>query len=443
MSDKQRKAPASAGATDNTSLYPENLTEAGAARRDFLGRLGRGGAGLAVLGLGSEAAMQGLFQRSALSSAVAAGIEGFSVEGKVEEFIYLNDRPVNGELPPHLLHDEVTPYPKLFIRNNGVPPKKGSIDPAQWTLTVKGEAANREVSYSIDQLKRKFENVTLQLWLECGGNGRAAFEPSPRGNQWNLGAIGCPEWTGIRLRDLLEDVGYDADKAVYIGYKAADAHLSGRPDLDAISRGCPMRKALEDQTLIAWAMNGQDIPEQHGYPLRLITPGFPGSASGKWLTEILIRDREHDGAKMTGYSYRVPGYPVEPGADVPKEDMKVLEEMPVKSLITYPKSGVRASLSGALTVAGKAWDGFGDVEALHVSIDYGATWQKAKLKAPRNRFAWQSWEAQIQFPTTGFYQVWAVATNSRGESQPMRVPGWNPRGYGNNQAHHIDVRVEA
>jgi len=443
MSDSKNKDPAIERTTEETYRHPDHLTEAGAARRDFLGRLGKGSAGVALFGLGTEAAMQGLFQRSALPSAVAAGIEGFSVQGKVEEFIYLNDRPVNGELPPHLLHDEVTPYPKLFIRNNGIPPARDSIDPAQWTLTVKGEGANREVSYSIDQLKNKFDNVTLQLWLECGGNGRAAFEPSPRGNQWNLGAIGCPEWTGVRLRDLLEDVGYDADKAVYIGYKAADAHLSGRADLDAISRGCPMRKALEDETLIAWAMNGQPIPEQHGYPLRLITPGFPGSASGKWLTEILIRDRVHDGAKMTGYSYRVPGYPVEPGADVPEEDMKILEEMPVKSLITYPETGVRVKWSEGLKVAGKAWDGFGDVKALHLSIDYGATWQKAELKAPRNKFAWQSWEAQLEFPTTGFYQVWAMATNSRGESQPMRVPGWNPRGYGNNQAHHINVHVEA
>ncbi|AGA32144.1 Sulfite oxidase and related enzyme [Thioalkalivibrio nitratireducens DSM 14787] len=421
----------------------DTLDAAGVSRRSFLGRVGKGSAALAVFGLGSEAAIQGLFGRSTLSSAVAAALEEFRVEGKVDGFIYLNDRPINGELPPHLLHDEVTPFPNMFIRNNGVPPAKDSIDPSRWTLTVSGEAADREVTYSIADLKSKFENVTLQIWIECGGNGRAAFEPSPRGNQWDLGAIGCPEWTGVRLRDVLEDAGYDRDKAVYIGYEAGDAHLSGRPDLDAISRGCPMRKALEDETIIAFAMNGEDIPEQHGYPLRLIVPGFPGSASGKWLQGILIRDREHDGEKMTGYSYRVPAYPVEPGADVPEEDMVILEEMPVKSLITFPETGVRTTVGAGLKVEGKAWDGYGDVEELHVSIDHGATWQKAKLNRPRNRFAWQTWEADIEFPTPGYYQVWAKATNRRGESQPMRVPGWNPRGYGNNRAHHIDVYVEA
>ncbi len=419
------------------------LTETGAARRSFLGKLGKGGAALAVFGMGAETAMQTMFNRSTLSSAVAAGIEGFSVPGKVDGFIYLNDRPINGELPPHLLHDEVTPFPNMFIRNNGVPPAKDSIDPTQWTLTVNGEAANREVTYSIDDLKNKFENVELQIWIECGGNGRAAFEPSPRGNQWDLGAIGCPTWTGVRLRDVLEDVGYDKDKAVYIGYDAGDAHLSGRADLDAISRGCPMRKAVEDETIIAFAMNGEDIPEQHGYPLRLIVPGFPGSASGKWLQGIMIRDREHDGEKMTGHSYRVPCKPVAAGADVPAEDMCILEEMPVKSLITSHETGVRAKLADGLAISGKAWDGYGDVAEVHVSIDYGATWQKAKLNAPRNKFAWQTWEADIEFPSDGFYQVWAVATNSRGETQPMRVPGWNPRGYGNNRAHHIDVHVEA
>ncbi|WP_018951014.1 sulfite oxidase [Thioalkalivibrio sp. AKL12] len=421
----------------------EQLTETGAARRGFLGRLGKGGAALAVMGLGAETAMQTMFQRSTLSSAVAAGIEGFHVEGKVDGVIWLNDRPINGELPPHLLHDEVTPFPNMFVRNNGVPPEKAGIDASAWTLTVHGEAANEEKSYTIADLKEKFEHHTLQIWIECGGNGRAAFEPSPRGNQWDLGAVGCPTWTGVRLRDVLEDVGYDADKAEYIGFKAGDAHLSGRDDLDALSRGCPMRKAVEDETLIVWAMNGEDIPEQHGYPLRLITPGFPGSASGKWLTEILVRDREHDGQGMTGHSYRVPRHPVEPGADVPNEDMVVLEEMPVKSLITYPQTGAETSVGSTLKVAGKAWDGYGDVEELHVSTDFGVTWQKADLKRPVNKFAWQTWEADIEFSEPGFHQVWAVATNSKGDRQPMVLPGWNPRGYGNNKAHHIDVRVKA
>jgi len=208
-----------------------------------------------------------------------------------------------------------------------------------------------------------------------------------------------------------------------------------------ISRGVPITKAMEDETLIAWAMNGQDIPLMNGHPLRLIVGGWPGSTSGKWLSRIVIRNQVHDGPKMTGQSYRVPCKPVVPGTKVADEDMCIIESMPVKSLITYPKTGGILPYGKSLVVRGKAWAGDFSIKAMHISIDFGSTWQKVSLQTPENRLAWQTWSAKIDFPIKGYYEVWARATDSEGNRQPMVLPGWNPRGYLNNASHRIAIKV--
>jgi len=169
--------------------------------------------------------------------------------------------------------------------------------------------------------------------------------------------------------------------------------------------------------------------------------GWPGSVSGKWLTRILIRDRVHDGTKMGGKSYRVPCRPVAPGADVPDEDMCIIESMPVKSLITHPRSGIEHPGGQRLEVRGHAWAGDLHVAQMEVSIDFGATWQRAELTLPANRLAWQHWRAEVTFPQPGYYEIWARARDSRGERQPMVLPGWNPRGYLNNACHRIAVQA--
>ena len=202
-----------------------------------------------------------------------------------------------------------------------------------------------------------------------------------------------------------------------------------------------MAKALDDHTFLAWEMNGEPLPAQHGFPLRLVAPGFPASASGKWLRRIWVRDRVHDGPKMGGMSYRVPGYPVAPGTAVPEEDMEIIEVMPVKSIITRPASGVEHTLGQAFRLRGHAWSGDGPVRHMHVSFDFGATWVEARLDAPVNPFAWQRWNAEIRFPIRGYYEVFARATDHAGRQQPMVIPGWNPRGYLNNAMHRIAVRV--
>ena len=349
----------------------------------------------------------------------------------------LNERPLNAETPPHLLDDTTTPTANLFVRNNGIIPD-GNAE--QWQLLIGGESCLRPQTLSLTDLKAKFRHYSYDLQLECGGNGRAEFRPRTSGNQWSTGAIGCPRWTGVRVKDVLEYCGL-RDDAQYLGYVGADKHLSGDPDKVVISRGVPMWKALEAESLIAFELNGEPIPPLHGAPLRLVCGGWPGSVSGKWLTQLLVRDREHDGAKMGGHSYRVPCTPIAPGDDVETQNLCIIESMPVKSLITYPRSGVTLSRSNRQVVRGHAWAGDLAVSCVQISVDYGQTWQRAELSSPVNRLAWQQWQSTVQFPRTGYYEIWARATDTQGRTQPMLVPGWNPKGYLNNATHRIAVRV--
>ncbi|MEO0902029.1 MAG: sulfite oxidase [Bacteroidota bacterium] len=363
----------------------------------------------------------------------------FKLFNKDSGMSVLNNKPWNIEAKAHLLDDKVTPNRYMFIRNNGLIPE--NIDVNNWTLTFDGESVSKPKTYTLAELKSKFQHYTYQLTLECGGNGRSEFNPPAKGNQWTVGAVSCANWTGVRLKDVLQDVGFKQD-AVYIGYHAADIHLSRNPEKEPISRGVPMAKALQDETLLAFQMNGKDIPLAHGYPLRLIAGGWPASASGKWLNGISIRNKVHDGAKMTGTSYRVPCEPVAPGEKVTDEDMCIIESMPVKSLITYPKSGAIIKKRQALNIRGHAWAGELDVQSVEYSIDFGSTWRPCSLEKPANRLAWQHFSTSItDFPKKGYYEVWARAKDSKGKSQPMLLPGWNPKGYLNNACHRIAIKV--
>lgn len=358
--------------------------------------------------------------------------------GKHRELIVLSDKPYNVETPPHLLDDEVTPADKLFIRNNGQVPE--NIDPKTWTLTIDGEAVKAPKTFALADLKRIFTPHTYHLVMECGGNGRYGFNPPASGNQWKEGAVSCCRWTGVRLRDVLQRVGLKPD-AVYIGYHGKDLHLSGDPTKPVISRGVPMKKALEDETLLAWAMNDRDIPLVHGFPLRLVVGGWPGSVSGKWVQRISVRNKTHDGEKMDGTHYRVPIHPVEPGGKVADDNFRIIESMPVRSVITYPATGAMLDEGRPLDLRGHAWAGDVEVAKLEISADFGATWQPAALKKPVNRLAWQRWTAQVRLPRKGYYEIWARATDANGVSQPMVIPAWNPGGYLNNACHRIAVKV--
>ncbi len=363
----------------------------------------------------------------------------FKLFKKHKDMIVLNDKPWNIEAQAHLLDDKITPNSCMFIRNNGLVPE--DIDAKTWTLTVDGESIKNQKTYTLGELKSKFKQHTYQLALECGGNGRAEFDPPAKGNQWTIGAVHCATWTGVRLRDVLEDAGIKSN-AVYIGYHAVDKHLSRDPKKEPISRGCPMSKALQDETLLAFKMNGEDIPLVHGYPLRLVAGGWPASVSGKWINRISIRNKVHDGTKMTGTAYRVPCEPVAPGEKVKDEDMCIIESMPVKSLITYPKTGAIMQKGKALKIRGHAWAGELEVAKMEYSIDFGSTWNTCSIEKPVNRLAWQHFSASVDFPKSGYYEVWARATDTNSVVQPMLLPGWNPKGYLNNACHRIAVKVK-
>ena len=396
-------------------------------RRGFLG-----GAGLATLGgmLGAVIPFhrnmpQGLVPAAFASEDVLIGKDGLTL---------LNDRPINAETPPHLLDDVITPTRRHFIRNNGIPPD--SVDPQTWTLTVDGFVDN-PMQLTLADLRSKFEVVTLALTIECGGNGRAFFNPPAKGNQWTYGAVACSKWTGVRLKDVLAAAGVQSN-VVYTAHYGADGHLSGEAGKLPISRGVPIAKARTDNILIAFAMNGGELHRQNGAPLRLVVPGWPGSCSQKWLQRIQLRDQVHDGPKMTGTAYRVPKYPVAPGEKVDKKDFGIIERMPVKSLITSQEN--LASVGRRTEIRGHAWSGDRTIRTVELSIDFGASWIQTELDAPANSGAWQNWRSTVAFPQAGYYEVWARATDSSGEMQTFAID-WNPKGYLNNTLHRVALRV--
>jgi len=363
----------------------------------------------------------------------AAYAQGTPLDGK-DGLTLLNDRPVNAETPPEYLDDAITPTARHFIRNNGIPPENPMAD--DWTLTIDGFVDN-PMELSIADLQSEFEVVTAALTVECGGNGRAFFDPPASGNQWTYGAVACSEWTGVRLKDVLERAGVQSN-VVYTAHYGTDGHLSGDPERIPISRGVPIAKAMTDNILIAFQMNGEDLHPMNGAPLRLVVPGWPGSCSQKWLNRIQLRDQVHDGPKMTGRSYRVPAYPVAPGTEVPEEDFVIIERMPVKSLVTHPANGAASGMQ--TEVRGHAWSGDRTIDRMDISIDFGATWQAAELDAPANDGAWQNWRTNVEFPIAGYYEVWARATDSAGEMQPFAID-WNPKGYLNNTMHRVGLMV--
>ena len=362
----------------------------------------------------------------------------FELFKKDKGMVLLNDKPWNMEAQAHLLDDKITPNKYIFIRNNGLTPE--GIDAKKWTLTIDGESVAQKKTFTLADLKSKFKQYTYQLTIECGGNGRSEFNPPAKGNQWTVGAVYCAEWTGVRLRDVLEAAGIKED-AIYIGYHSADEHLSRDPKKEPISRGAPMAKALQDETLLAFKMNGEDIPLVHGYPLRLVAGGWPASVSGKWVQRISIRNKVHDGTKMTGDAYRVPCNPVAPGEKVDEKDMCIIESMPVKSLITYPRTGAMLTEGKKLKIRGHAWAGELEVAKMEYSIDFGATWKACAIEKPVNRLAWQHFSAQVDFPKKGYYEIWSRATDTQGKAQPMLIPGWNPKGYLNNACQRIAIKV--
>lgn len=394
------------------------------------------GVGMAAVGASLPPVGAALAQGTA--PAAPKGPKLLEMEGKARLAV-LGDKPLVAETQAELMDDSVTPTDKLFVRNNGqVPDITG--DPKAWKIKIDGEV-NTPLELTVGELMSRFPNVTYQLMLECGGNGRSFFSPEARGNQWTNGGAGCPQWTGVRLADVLKAAGLKSS-AIYTGHYGADPTLAGETDKPSISRGMPIAKAMEEHTIIAFKLNGKDMPLIHGAPARLVVPGWAGSLSTKWLNRIWIRDKEHDGPGMGGFSYRLTKTPIVPGTKGDEKDTVILEAMPVRSVITFPADGTRlAAGTKKLDLRGQAWSGEADIKTVDISTDYGVSWKPAKVDPAPNKYAWQRFTAAVDLPSAGYYEVWAKATDAKGVTQPFVAGNWNPQGYGANPINRIRVLV--
>lgn len=371
-------------------------------------------------------------------SAMPAAEADPALAGKDPRVFVIGEEPLVAETRPDALDDDTTPADKFFVRNNGKVPAFRE-DPARWIFSVDGEV-ERALILSLGEIKAKFPHVTQRMVLECGGNGRAFFTPEAEGVQWHHGGAGCAEWTGVRLRDVLQAAGLK-ETARFTGHFGTDPSLGEGHPSPPISRGIPIAKAMDENTLLVFAMNGKELLPVHGFPLRLIVPGWVGSVSHKWLSRILIRKDRHDGTLMDPWSYRVPRAPISPGDSIDPATFVDLESMPVRSIITSPAAGARIAVNTPVTVRGAAWAGDQTVRRVELSQDRGATWRQAELASPKNPYDWTRFTAAVAFMQSGTQELWSRATDSAGETQPNEAQGWNPHGYGANLVHKIRVAV--
>jgi len=361
-----------------------------------------------------------------------AGIERelLQLAGK-DRLQVLDDPALNAQAVPTDLVDALTPASRLFVRNNGRLPLDIPHEPERWSLTIDGLVAHPR-TWTLPELRAAFPFVEEVAVLECAGNGRAGFDPPTDGLQWGLGAVGCSRWGGVRLADVLSAAGLKPG-AVYTAHYGPDRGCAGSGA--AISRGIPIAKALAPETLLAFSMNGEPLPLLHGGPLRVVVPGYPGSAWQKWLNRLEIRDREHDGAKMTGMDYRLPCRPVTPCDTGGPEIYDVITDMPVRALITSHAEGFRWRPAETIEISGWCWSGHVPVAGVTVSADGGAQWQEARISPGDGRFAWRRFDAAL--PVAGRPVLLARARDASGRAQPLGQAAWNPRGYCNNGVQRV------
>ena len=411
----------------------------GPSRRGFLREAGLAAMGAAVGGpIVLAAAMPAGLIPAALAQQ-GKRARRLQLPGKDPNLILLSERPLVAETPEALLDDETTPTSRFFIRNNGEPPEPTKEGDA-WKITIDGEV-NKPLRLTLGELKAKARPVLRRILLECGGNGRSFLIPQTPGEPWGNGGAGCAEWRGARLADLIRAAD-PKPSAIFSGHYGADRPLLGDLAASPLSRGVPMRKLMDENNLIVWEMNGKPLAPEHGFPVRLIIPGWPGSLACKWLTRIWLRDKVHDGEGMGGTSYRVPVKPMLPGSTANEGNFVDLESMPVRAIITSPADGTRLSASvRELKLRGAAWAGDFAVRSVDISMDFGASWQRTSLSPPKNRYDWQRWTATLRLPSEGYYELWSRATDQRGIMQPHVAGNWNPQGFGANPMHRIAILV--
>ena len=341
-------------------------------------------------------------------------------------------RPEDLEMPPAGFADYITPIEHFFVRAHVYVPAVNGND---WRLRVEGEVAT-PLTLAMDELK-KLPAVELVSVVECAGNGRGFYEPSVPGLQWGNGGVGNGRWRGVRLADVLKRAGL-RDSAREILFDGADMPLGTMPDFQ---RSIPVKKALDPNTLLAYEMNGETLPVKHGFPLRVVVPGWASDSWVKWVTSIRVLDKEHDGFWMKG-AYRHPGKPVAPGAAIPLEQMQPVTSLRVKTVIAAPLDGAAAIAGKPLAIRGVAWAGdAGPVAAVDVSIDGGRNWKAAALRPDqKTQFGWRQWELNWTPAQEAYYTILARARDTAGNTQPLDQE-WNPSGYGWNVVPRVSVDV--
>jgi sulfite oxidase len=365
----------------------------------------------------------------------AAALLQPGTSGAKRDMIVRSARPLDLEMPLEGFSEYITPIDHFFVRSHVYTPR---VDIGQWRLTVDGEVANA-LTLTLDDLRR-MPSVELVSVLECAGNGRGFYEPSMPGLQWGHGAVGNGRWRGVRLADVLQRAGLRTSPREVL-FNGADTPLGTMPDFQ---RSIPIAKALHPATLLAYEMNGETLPVEHGFPLRLVVPGWAGDSWIKWVTSMTVLNREHDGFWMAR-AYRHPGKPVPPGVAVAPELMQPVTSLRVKSVIARPRSNrgfSSAAVGERITISGVAWSGdTGPVTTVDVSLDAGRTWTPAAMRRDqRTEFGWRLWEYQWTPRREAYHTIMARARDAAGNMQPLEQE-WNPSGYVWNVVPRVGIDV--
>ena len=362
-----------------------------------------------------------------MSAWAVAGLPAVTPGPDITGLVVHRTRPLNCETSiPALIGGVVMPNARFYVRNHFDTPR---LDPASWQLGVSG-LVDRPLRLSLREL-HNMRSETLVATLECAGNGRSTFDPPAEGEQWQLGAVSTAEWTGVPLAEILDraDLKPQAHEIVFRG--ADQGNVGDAADPIRFERSLPVTDAGHSGSLLAYAMNGEPLPLEHGHPLRLIVPGWYAVASVKWLTEI-----EVTGAPFTGF-FQAKRYVYETRRDgtVTREPVRLQQ---VRSVVTQPSAGQEVP-AGDLVVRGVAWSGAAPIDKVEISIGAGP-WQNARLIGPRHRHSWQWWELLTRIDSPGQATLRARATDLAGRTQPDR-PHWNRLGYGGNAVHNVPVLV--
>jgi DMSO/TMAO reductase YedYZ molybdopterin-dependent catalytic subunit len=308
------------------------------------------------------------------------------------------------------------------------------IDPAAYELEIDG-LVRTPSRLTLDDLKAR-PALTVPVAMECGGNGRAHLSPRPISAPWHEEAVGCAEWTGTPLKPILDEAGV-LDEAVEILFSGHDRGIDAGLE-HAYERSLSIEEALREDVLLAYAMNGQPLPPQHGFPLRLVVPDWYGMASVKWLRKITAIGEPFSGVQQ-GIKYRYKRSEFDPGTPVTRKRPRALMVPPGIPDFLSRRRHVRI---GKTLVEGRAWSGFGPVELVEFSADGGRTWEDAQLGEPIGPYAWRQWSYEWDVREPGEYELCVRATDASGNTQPAEGDEtWNYGGYGVNAIQRVPVVV--